>query len=449
MPKLGTESHKLLKSWPVQTLQVTVVGGPSAGASFVAQSERVTVGSAPGNDLVLSDPTVSGYHLQLERVDVGIRVIDLGSTNGTHLEATRLERGTVAAGAVLSLGRSQLRVGEGDTALVALHDADAFGALRGRTPVMRRLMARIDRIASSDAAVLLIGESGTGKELAARELHQRSPRALRPFVTVDCGALVPTLAASELFGHERGAFTGADRQRPGAFERAKGGTLLLDEVGELPAELQAHLLGVLERRTFRRVGGQHELQVDVRVVSATNRDFRAEVNAGTFRLDLYYRLAIVCLELPALRERVHDVPILASHFLAELGHEGRLDQVLPQPTLQRLMAHRWPGNVRELRNVIEASVATGELPTLRSTPPPSGMPTRTSAPPRGAGATLPIEPLLSLPYREARDQLVGHFQAEYLRRLLDRTKGNVSGAAREAKMDRSHLIDLLRRHKLR
>ena len=443
----GTESLELRDFLPVRTLRVDVIEGPDAPRSCSVESERLTVGSAPGNDLVLADRSVSGYHAELVQVIEGVRVTDLGSTNGTKLASVRLERAVVPAGTVLELGRTRLRIADGDPALVELHASDGLGALRGRTPVMRRLMARIEKLAVGQASVLLVGETGTGKELIARALHERGPRAAGPFVVVDCGALVPTLGASELFGHEQGAFTGAHRQHTGAFERASGGTLFLDEVGELPAELQSQLLGVLDRRSLRRVGGSDEIAVDVRVVSATNRDLRAEVNAGSFRPDLYYRLAVVCLDVPPLRDRIGDVPLLVQHFLELCGHTGSVGEVLPPEMMQRLGSHPWPGNVRELRNVIEAALATGEAVEI-----PAHEGAAAGKRPLGSGG--PPRPSvrpgwLALPYAEARAQVLADFQSRYLAGLLDRTKGNVARAAREAGMDRSHLIELLRKHGLR
>jgi DNA-binding NtrC family response regulator len=344
----------------------------------------------------------------------------------------------VPAGTVVEIGRTRLRIDGGSRARVELHGDDSFGALRGRTPVMRRLFARLAKAAQSDIAVLLVGESGTGKELIARALHERSPRASGPFVTVDCGALAPSLVASELFGHERGAFTGAHEQRVGAFERARGGTIFLDEVGELPGDLQSTLLGVLERRSFHRVGGDREVRVDVRIVAATNRDLRAEVNAQRFRLDLYFRLAVMTIDVPPLRERVDDIPLLVRHFLEECGHQGELEDVVSDETLAELARHRWPGNVRELRNLVEATLAMGE--TIRP-----------SSEDLSAGAAAPstIACSLDVAYGEARARLLDEFEKRYLGALLVRADGNVSQAARLADMNRSHLFTLLRRHGLK
>ena len=429
---------------PVRTLKVTVLEGPDGGLACVASSDRLTVGTAPGNDLVLTDPTVSRYHLELAAGSLGVDVLDHGSTNGTAAGSVRITRASVPAGATLRLGKTLLRVDEGDDVNVELHGDNALGGLRGESAVMRQLMARVRRAAQSDAPVLLVGESGTGKELVARALAEGGKRAGRPLVTVDCGALAPTLVASELFGHERGAFTGADAQHVGAFERADGGTLFLDEIGELPGALQATLLGVLERRRFRRLGGKRELSVDVRIISATNRDLRAEVNAGTFRLDLYYRLAVVRLEVPPLREHPEDIPLLVEHFLRECGHDGPVEALLSPGVLDSLKGHRWPGNVRELRNLVESIVAMGEAPPVADGPGPEG--SASGAAP--ATADL-IAPLLDLAYRPARQALLHEFEGRYLRRLLERARGNVARAARAARMDRSYLIELLSRHKLR
>jgi DNA-binding NtrC family response regulator len=421
---------------PVMTVRVDVVSGPDAGRSTTADDEHLNIGTADGNDLVLSDPTVSRYHVELRRTDDGVAVIDHGSTNGTLAGGVRIVQGLVQPPAVLHLGHTSIKVLDGGRGSVELLGAEGFGGLRGRSAAMRKLMAHLDRLAQSDAPVLVVGESGTGKELVARALHHEGPRQAGPFETVDCGALSPTLVASELFGHERGAFTGADRRHVGAFERADGGTVFLDEIGELPAALQSSLLGVLERRRFRRVGGSTDIDVDVRIVSATNRDLREDVNAGSFRLDLYYRLAVISLTVPPLRERKDDIPLLVEHFLREWGHTGDVSELISSAAMESLKGHRWPGNVRELRNVVEATLAMGSPPTFtRSTD-------------GGSDADL-IGQLLDLPYRQARTALLHEFESRYLSRLLDRTERNVSLASREARMDRSHLNDLLRRHGLR
>ncbi len=420
---------------PIRTLLVTVLEGPDAGKRCEAQTERLSIGTADGNDLVLADDTVSRYHLELTRGRSGVSVRDCGSTNGTLVNGVRLGAGEVAAGATLQIGRTKLAVTEGERLTLELHGGQVLGGLHGRSPVMRRLMTGVQRAAQSDVSVLVVGESGTGKELVARALHDLGPRAAEPFIAVDCAALSPALVASELFGHERGAFTGADHQHIGAFERAHGGTLFLDEIGELPTALQANLLGALERRRFRRLGGRAEIAIDVRVVSATNRDLRAEVNSGAFRLDLYYRLAVVTLTLPALRDRSEDIEVLVEQFLREAGYTEPIANLISAATMESLTKHHWPGNVRELRNLIEATIAMGEAPPLEHHAKPV--------------AGDPFTPLLGLDYKAARASILHQFEARYCAYVLTGAKGNVSRAARDAQMDRSHLLELLQRHKLK
>ena len=416
---------------PVRTLTVKVVGGVDLGLVITDATEAITVGIAEGNALRLTDPSVSRFHVELSRRGDRVLVKDLGSTNGTQAHGVTVNEGAVAPGTVLQLGHTQLEVGSGQTRSLEMAEHDSLGPLKGQSAVMRTLLARIDKAARTSSATLLHGESGTGKELIARALHERSPRAKRPFVTVDCGSLAPGLVASELFGHERGAFTGADRKHVGAFERAAGGTVFLDEIGELPPSLQATLLGVLERKKFRRVGGSEELSADVRVVSATHRDLRAAVNAGQFRLDLFFRLAVVKLEIPPLRARVEDLEVLIGHFLTEAGSDTTVAQLFDAETMAQLRAHAWPGNVRELRNLVESTLAMGEAPTLEVT--------------SLEGAAMPGP---EKTWKDARAEVLSHFEKQYLERLLELTRGNVSAASRHAKMDRSHLIELLHRHSL-
>ncbi|MEM6789725.1 MAG: sigma 54-interacting transcriptional regulator [Myxococcota bacterium] len=445
----------------VKTIRATVAKGPDVGQR--AEGERVTVGSAEGNELQLEDPTVSGYHLELVGTDRGIEVVDLSSTNGTRYAGAWIRSVEVAPGVRLELGNTALELDVGADAEVALHPSDALGGIRGRSDGIRRMMAFIAKVADSHSSVLVIGESGTGKELVAQALHEGSPRADGPFVTVDCGAMTAGLVRSELFGHERGAFTGADRQHIGAFERAHGGTVMLDEIGELPAELQTTLLGVLERRRIRRVGGTQEIPIDVRVVAATNRDLRHEVNEARFRLDLYYRLAVVPVRVPPLRDRTSDLPLLIDHFLRECGHDGPSALLFSPDHMRRLTAYGWPGNVRELRNLVEATVVTGEAqaPGFLALEGPASMASPGSSAAGFDEPTVETDPATQregaptllvdygLPYKEARAALLHRFEEEYLERLLEGAAGNVSKASRMAKMTRSHLFELLRRHGLR
>jgi DNA-binding NtrC family response regulator len=425
----------------VSSLRVEVVDGPDRG-KFVVGGDAVSVGTAGDNALAVADFTVSRYHLEVSVGTGGILVADLGSTNGTYIGAVRIERAIVPPGTLVKLGGTTIRFDDAVRRSVAVPNAGAPSELAGMlavSPQMLRLFADIERIAATPTSVLIVGESGTGKERVAQALHARSARAASPLVTIDCGALSSSLLASELFGHERGAFTGADRQHKGAFERAEDGTVFLDEIGELPAADQSSLLGVLERRRFRRVGGSAELDLEARVIAATNRDLRAEVNTGRFRQDLYHRLAVVVLRLAPLRERRDDIPLLVEHFARELGAAGPVEDLFGADQLARWQKHPWPGNVRELRNAVEAALVVGPQ-AYADAPAPLGA--AALAGPGAAGEPLP-------PYKDQRAAVVRDFERGYLARLMAEAAGNVSQAARIAKMDRSHLIDLLHRHGLK
>jgi transcriptional regulator with GAF, ATPase, and Fis domain len=340
-----------------------------------------------------------------------------------------------------------LRVGEVEIALrpaaqkmeVLPSDKRHFGAAIGQSLAMRTIFGVLERIASTDATVLLEGETGTGKDVLARAIWTESARASGPFVVVDCGAVSYSLLESELFGHERGAFTGAVSARQGAFELADGGTVFLDEIGELPLDVQPKLLRVLETREFRRVGGNKSLRSDVRVIAATKRNLQREVTAGKFREDLYFRLAVVPVTVPPLRLRREDVPMLVEHILRATG----VTSTVSDDMLQALMAHDWPGNVRELRNVLERAVYMGrgagvsEL-QLVALPMSGG----------GAGDTA-FQFEAGKSYRETRAKYDGEFERRYVKWLLGRHSGNISAAAREAKMDRKHLHDMAKKHGLR
>ncbi len=429
-----TQLHKRAVEQVVTTLRVEVVDGPDRGKHATSTAD-LAVGTAKDNDLVVADFTVSRFHLEVSVRPGGVLVTDLGSTNGTYVGGVRIERAIVPPGTLLKLGGTTIRFDDAVRRTVKVEEsARELAGMLARTPQMLKLFADVERVAPTPTSVLVVGESGTGKERVAEALHARSPRASEPFVTIDCGALASTLLSSELFGHERGAFTGADRTYIGAFERAQGGTVFLDEIGELPAADQVALLGVLERRRFRRVGGTQEIELGARVIAATNRDLRSEVNNGRFRHDLYHRLAVVVLKLPPLRERSEDVPMLVEHFARELGADGTIEELFGAEQLARWTRHPWPGNVRELRNAVEAALVVG--PQLTG-----------EMPAQPAAVDDPSAPLA--PYKDARAQVVGEFERSYLTRLMNEAGGNVSKAARAARMDRSHLIDLLHRHGLK
>jgi DNA-binding NtrC family response regulator len=421
---------------PVRNLQLEVLGvGGSVAA--VASGDVLTVGTARDNDVVLVDPKVSRYHLRVRALGPDIVVTDLGSTNGTRIGAALLEDASVRLdpGAILGLGDSAVRVQDGGAAMRDLHEATSLGGLVGSSPVMRALMARVRKTAASTAPVLILGESGTGKELFARAIHDESPRRDKPMVTVDGAALTESLFASELFGHERGSFTGAHQRHIGAIERANGGTLFLDEVGELSDAMQSMLLGVIERGRFRRVGGAHDIVADVRLVSATHQNLRAHINRGRFRLDLFYRLAVVVLDVPPLRERPEDIEPLTMHLLRQQNASATVTELFTPDQLRRLERHPWPGNVRELRNVVMRAIATEEQPVLEAD---------AASTPAIGGQTL-----WTRPYKDARRTVIDQFEVGYLQRLLERNDNSLRKSAREAGIDRSYLLQLLRKQGLR
>ncbi len=402
-----------------------VVRGPDRRRELTCSEGRVLIGSAPGAQLVLSDATVSAVHCELRATEEGFLVRDLGAKNGVRLGGRRVKEAWLEPKDDLELGDSVVRftvLEEEEQRPLSLQHT--YAGLRGGSVKMRELYSQLERAAATEMTVLIQGETGTGKELVAGALVSEGRRKDRPFVVVDCGALSPTLAESELFGHEKGAFTGANNAFAGAFERAHGGTLFLDEVGELPRDLQPKLLGALERRQIQRLGGSAPKQVDVRVIAATHVELERAVNAGTFRADLFYRLAVIQLRIPALRSRREDIPELVAHFLAQLPGLP----TLPAATLRRLCDADYPGNVRELRHAVERAAAGLE----------------SAAPPAGLGPGTGID--LAVPYRLHKERVLGQFDQEYLKLLMDACEGNASEAARRSGLSRVHLTTLLQKH---
>jgi DNA-binding NtrC family response regulator len=432
----------------VPRFRLAVLAGPDAGAEATSDEGRITIGSAEGASLKLADPTVSRFHAELEATPSGIVLRDLGSTNGTVVGALAVREVLLRSPVEFEVGRTRVRLLLGsERSAIPTHASNSMGGLLGGSAAMRAVFTALEQAAPTTAPVLVTGESGTGKELAARAVHAKSARAHQPFEVVDCGGLPPTLIESELFGHERGSFTGASSEREGAFERADGGTIFLDELGELPLELQPKLLRALGEREIRKVGGKRSRRIDVRVVAATNRDLRREVNAGRFRADLFYRLAVIQVRMPPLRDRIEDLPLLVRGLLEGIAHERGLEaHVEPdQELLDALAKHTWPGNVRELRNYLE------QLLILRVPPPFLGEPAssapRPSKGPAGVGASF--DGLDKLPLRTAKSELLERFERHYVERLLEQTGGNVAEAARRAGVDRVTLFRTIRRHGLR
>ncbi|MBL8684222.1 MAG: sigma 54-dependent Fis family transcriptional regulator [Myxococcales bacterium] len=407
-----------------------------AGQQSATIEHRMVLGSAPHAEVVVTDNAVSKLHCELEPKLDGLWVRDLGSRNGTYVRDVRIVEARVPDGATLRVGSTVVTVRYApEPTAVDLWGDVRFGPLVGHSPVMREFFARLARVAKSDATVLIHGETGSGKELVATAVHETSSRASGPLVVVDCGSLPENLLEAELFGHARGAFTGATGAREGAIEAAHGGTVFLDEIGEIPLVLQPKLLRVLESRSVRRLGENHYRKVDVRFVCATHRDLRRMVNAGSFREDLYFRLAVVPVTVPSLRERVEDIPVLAQHFLPE---KVPLASVIDGETMQELLARPWPGNVRELRNFVDRAVALGAKEALSLSEDALPRPSTVSS-------SMPTVKL-DVPFKTLRDEWLVYLERAYVLGLLERHGGNVTATAQAAGLTRAYVHRLLRKY---
>ena len=424
----------------VRRLRLRVVDGAGAGRTFDSTGEKTSIGSHPLNDVLLDERTVSRFHCELLVDEKAVWVKDLGSRNGTIVDGVTVKEAALRNGSLIQLGRVGLRFElSGETNKLQLSDDPRFGSLVGTSVHARMSFALMERAAASDVTVLLEGETGTGKSQAAESIHRNSSRGEHPFLVVDCGALPPNLLESELFGHEKGAFTGALNRRVGVFEEARGGTVFLDEIGELPLELQPKLLRVLEAREIKRLGTNTQTPVDVRIICATNRDLRGEVNAGRFRSDLYFRLAVVKIPLPPLRQRSEDIPLIVDKLLSGLGCDARVKTSLMEPGfIAQLQRTAWPGNIRELRNHLERCVVLQE--TLLPGQGEDG-----GSPPSEGGISIDAR----VPYPEARRRALDAFEREYVEKLLHLHGGKVSQAAASADIDRVHLYRLIKRHRVR
>ena len=409
----------------------------------IVEGTPVRVGSNPGNDIVLHDPSASRVHAELSARAAGLRVLDLGSTNGCWYKGIRVVDAQVPSGTV-TMGESQLVISSEAPALQALAEVARFGSLVGQSATLRALFKTLSAIAATNSTVLIQAESGSGKELVARSLHEAGERKTKPYVVFDCASAAPTLIESALFGHEKGAFTGAVSRKLGCFEEASGGTLFLDEIGELPVELQPRLLRAIESREIRRVGGDKPIPIDVRLMAATHRDLAREVNEGQFREDLYYRLAVVRLRIPPLRERLDDLQVLVGHLMVQAlgGDRAKADALVAAMTeaqWERLRKHPWRGNVRELRNAVERSLA------MSSSVSPNSDFQRVAV---QSAADAPTSMSLDRPFLEQKQELLERFEADYLQGMLARHEGNLSRAAADAGIDRMYFKRLLKKYEL-
>jgi DNA-binding NtrC family response regulator len=441
------------------------------GQEWVFDKEEVRIGSMEDNDVVLHDDTVSRYHCKIIQDDTGYVLVDNHSTNGTFINKVRVREGFLKPGCTIAAGQSGLKFNAREEEVqIVPSRADRCGRLIGGNSKMREIYSIIEKIAPTATTVVIDGETGTGKEVVAQTIHELSPRSKGELVVFDCGAVPPNLIESELFGHEKGSFTGAMMTRTGLFEQADGGTLFLDELGELPLDLQPKLLRALEQREVRRVGAAKAQKVDVRIIAATNRNLEDEVRAGRFRQDLFYRLSVVRLHLPSLRDRVDDIPLLVQSFL-EHGQYNRLPngqqkvRGISRDAAAALQAYAWPGNVRELVNVIERAVSfcsgqvieRSDLPDFARHSRPSattgGNPTVKRMPTQPAAALSPTPPATpdellgeGVTFKDAKERWVATFERDYIVQTLKRNTGNISHAARAADIDRKYFRKLMKKY---
>jgi len=423
----------------------------------------ITIGAMEENDLILNEETVSRFHCKVIQEPDGYLLVDLDSTNGTFINHVRVREAYLEPGCSIQLGQSDLKFFFADERIpVRPSDKESLGLLIGRNVKMREIYDIIEKIAPTGTTVIIEGETGTGKEVVAQTIHQLSPRKTGPMMVFDCGAIPENLIESELFGHEKGSFTGAIMTRQGLFEMAHGGSIFLDELGELNLELQPKLLRVLEQREIRRVGASKPLKVDVRVIAATNRNLEEEVKGGRFRQDLFYRLSVVRILLPPLRERTEDIPLLIESFLQSQPFNKRPDgshkvEGVEADAMVMLQRYQWPGNVRELLNVIERAVSFSEGAKIRTKDLPTqlhrGDDEDTSNPGRGRGSSPREFGGASPPYfiegdtfKDAKERWIASFEQDYLQSLLKKHNGNISQAARDANIDRKYFRKLMNKY---
>lgn len=407
--------------------------------------DPVIVGRNPACQIVVEDGKVSAVHAEFTATEAGVKVRDLGSRNGTYVHDVRIGDVCLSTPCTLRLGATELHFEPLRPEKITVPTIPSFGPLVGQSEGMRKIFDRFAKVAPTDLTLLIGGETGTGKELAAQAVHMASKRKDRPFIVVDCGSIPPSLAEATLFGHERGAFTGAVDRHTSPFHDAEGGTIFMDELGELPLEVQPKLLRALAERRVKSVGGSTYKPFDVRVIAATRRDLVRAVNQGAFRSDLYFRVAQVKVELPALRTRVEDIPILVRSMLKDLGDEDAYQRVSNQQ-LERLMRYDWPGNVRELRNAVAVAHALAETGAEIDIASHLGALQESSSSGGGNGGGLFLGDFEERPFQEAKRDVLANFAKEYFTRLAEEAKGNVSEMARRAGMERAHVRTYLKRH---
>lgn len=423
-------------TWEMRRARLVLKQGPDSERTVALSPDGIVIGTSPECDLVLTDNAVSRRHLRIKPVDSGFSIEDLGSKNGTFMQSVRIIHAIASGGQTIEIGHTQIALElENGTEVYPLSASTHFGSLLGKSLPMRRAFAVLERAAESDASLLIEGESGTGKDLAAETVHAMSSRSQGPLVIVDCGAIPPNLAESELFGHIKGAFTGAEKERVGAFQSADGGTIFLDEIGELDPSVQPKLLRVLEKHQVKKVGENTWSDVNVRIMAATNRDLTMDVESGKFRSDLYYRLSVLKVHLPPLRDRPEDIAPIAKSLVTKLKPDADAESILSPSVKNMLVSHHWPGNVRELRNVMERLLLFPDWPDLAL----DGQKHQS----RGPASDELASPLFAMPFHEAKRVLTEEFEKKYLSRILEDSDWVVSKAAQRAGIPRQTIHRLM------
>lgn len=487
-PAVEVAGVPLSEGFPVRKIELEVISGEDKGRCFSTDQASIRMGADPMCDFVLQDPTVSRNHAEVRLRGSTLMLADLNSTNGTYVDEVRIDIIPLPSGSLFCLGRTKIRaLLTTQTVSIEAVEATRYDNIIGKSPALREIFSILDRVAPSELSVVIEGETGTGKELIARAIHDHSNRAAGPFVVFDCSAFPPSLLESELFGHEKGAFTGAVNRHRGVFERAHGGTLFFDELGELELEFQAKFLRVLETGEVRRVGAEKTGRVDVRVVAATNRNLEHMVQQKAFRSDLFYRMAQVRFLLPPLRHRHEDILLLVEHFLAQQVERTGRRPVLDPEAMEVLQDYAWPGNIRELRNSIEKAVAlshdglmTAEYFRHELLSSSSSISSNIHDSVMcdsvmydsvmyelGAGDAQHAEQdddqernaaIVSvctsmqgesgevIPFKKIKEKVISIFERQYLEFLLERTNMNISKASRQAGIDRRHVYRLLKKH---
>ena len=427
--------------------KLVVTEGDDKGKEITIDKGVISIGSSPHADLALVDDTVSRSHAEIQKTKEGYLLKDSGSTNGTFVSGLKVKEAFLSAGTLIKVGKTKIKFTPKDEKLEIYPSKKShYGEIVGKSLEMRRIFGILEKISPTNISCVINGETGTGKELIAKAIHANSQRAKRPFVVFDCSAVAETLIESELFGHEKGSFTGATTTRQGAFEVANGGTIFLDEIGEMNLDLQPKLLRALEQGEIKRVGADKPRHVDVRVVCATNRDLREEVKKGRFREDLYFRISVVQIHLPPLRKRMDDLETLVKHFIEvnlKAGHERKKTvSDIDDEALRLLHDYSWPGNIRELKNAVDRGISFCEGTTITVKDLPEYLRERsvvTGSAPKVDGA---------MPFKEAKERWIESFERDYLIELLRKNQLNISKAAKEAGIDRKSVQRLLKKYNL-